>query len=149
MLQFILPIAAAGLSAIGQISAGKAAKKAAAKKAAALEEGSRQRLRETGIEVSTGLQEDDRTMGTAAVRAAAGGGGGLRGSALDVLTDLETQSMAKARNTVYRGWTEARNMILDAQTARQEGKDAYKSSLISAGGSLLGGFAKAYAAGGS
>lgn len=146
MLQFLIPIAAAGLGALGKLSAGSADKKAAYARAARLEQGSRQRLQETGLEASIAAEDADRMMGTAAVRAAAGGGGGLRGSALDVLADLERQSLSRTRNTIYRGTAEARNMILDAEASRTEGKAAKRSSLISAAGTLLGGFGQAYAA---
>jgi hypothetical protein len=146
MLQFLIPIAAAGLGALGKISAGKAEKKAAYARAQRLEEGSRQRLQETGLQASIDSEEADRLMGTAAVHAAAGGGGGLRGSALDVLGDLERQSLARTRNTIYRGTSEARAMIQDAAASRTEGKSALRSSLISAAGTLLGGFGQAYAA---
>lgn len=141
-------VGAAGLSAIGKLFGGSKASKAAKDRALALEEGARQRLRESGMEASLGLEDDDRLEGTAAVRAAAGGGGGLRGSAMDVLADLERQSLFKAKSTIYRGLSEARNMITEAKAERKDGKNAKISSYFSAGGSLLSGFASAAARGG-
>lgn len=140
--------ASAGLSAIGKLLGGASAKSAAKRRAQALELGAQMDLNEAGIAAQLGLEEDERVSASLAVNAAAGGGGGLGGSALRVLNDLGRQSLMKARNTTYQGATAAWARRNDANVARAEGRNAMTQGVLGAGGSLIGGFAKLYAAGG-
>lgn len=140
----LLPIAAAGLSAVGSLFGGASARAAAKARAKALEAAARQAKLEGGVAASQGLQEDERTIAAASTRAAAGGAG-LRGSAADVIDDLSRQSMYRARSTLYRATSEARNRLYEAQVARREGQDAFIQGIIGAGASMLGGFGQASA----
>lgn len=140
-------IASAGISAVGKILGGIGAKKSAQARAKALEMNAGMDLAESGVAAQLGLQQDERVAAQLATQAAAGGGGGLGGSALNVLNDLGRQSLMKARNTTYQGQTAAWSRRNDAQVARADGSNALTGSLIGAAGSLVGGFAKAYAAG--
>lgn len=137
-----LGIAAVGLGAAGQLFEGLTADAAAKARAKHLQMAAQQALDEAGSAVSQGLQEDDRTQGRAAV-AAASGDGPASGSAMAVLGDLQQQSLMKAKSTIYRGQTEARSDLYDAQVAKTEGQDALVGSAISAGSSLLGQFGQA------
>ncbi|PZQ57977.1 MAG: hypothetical protein DI570_18925 [Phenylobacterium zucineum] len=139
--------AQAGLSAIGKLLGGGAKRKAAKARAAALEQGAQMDLAEAGLAAQMGLEEDERVAASLAVNAASGSGGGLGGSALRVLDDLGRQSRQKARNTVYRGQTSAWARRNDAAVSRAEASNAMGQSILSAGGSLLGGFARTYGKG--
>ncbi|ODT88106.1 hypothetical protein [Phenylobacterium sp. SCN 70-31] len=142
-----LAVASAGLSALGKILGGVGAKKAGKARAQALEYSAGLDLQEAGLAAQLGLEEDERVAANLAVNAAAGGGGGLRGSALAVLDDLGRQSLMKARNTSYAGMTAAWARRNDASAARAQGSNALTEGIVGAGGSLLGGFARAYAGG--
>ncbi|WP_397402720.1 hypothetical protein [Phenylobacterium sp.] len=137
-------IASAGLSAVGKILGGIGSKSAAKARAGALETNAGMDLAESGLAAQMGLEQDERVAASLATQAAAGGGGGLRGSALRVLNDLGRQSLQKARNTVYGGQTAAWSRRNDAQVARTEGRNALTGAVIGAGASLIGGAAKAY-----
>jgi hypothetical protein len=63
---------------------------------------SRQSKLETGVAVNADLEESARAIGRAATLAAASGGG-LTGSALNVIDDLSRQAMARARAAVFQG----------------------------------------------
>lgn len=137
----------AGLAAIGKILGGVGAKTAANQRAANLRAGAQMDLDEAGVAAQLGLEADERQAGALATEAAAGGGGGLRGSALAVLGDLGRQSLQKARNTVYGGETSAWSRRNDAVVAKAEGANALTTGIIGAGSSLLAGAATAYAVG--
>lgn len=143
----VAAVASAGISAIGKLLSGGQKKAAAKARARTLEQGAQMDLQEAGIAAQMGLEEDERVAASLAVNAAAGSGGGLRGSALRVLDDLGRQSLMKARNTVYQGQTQAWARRNDAQVSRFEAKYAMVNAGLGAAGSLIGGAAQAYSAG--
>lgn len=142
-----LVIAAAGLGALGKIMGGLSARAAARARAKALEQQARQSLMEGGVEAMMGLEADERVIANATVNAAAGGGG-LQGSASRVLDDLQRQSVFRARSTIYRAEGEARRARYEGKVAKVEGDNALAGSIVSAGSSLLGAFAKSSLGGG-
>ncbi|WP_303829393.1 virion core protein, T7 gp14 family [Asticcacaulis taihuensis] len=84
-------------------------------------------------------------MGDAARQEASGfvsaaSGGGVTGSAFDVLNDFAGTALYNARSIVYQGQTKARNALQESYNAKAEGQNALISSVFSAGSSLLGGF---------
>lgn len=144
----VLPllIAAAGMAAAGKLMQGIGANAAAKSRAKALEVNAQMDLDEAGVAASLGLEEDARAQGRLAVLAGSGSGGGAQGSALNVLDDLQRQSLFKTRSTAYRGQTSAWSRRNDATIARREGKAALISSVFSAGSTVLGAFAQNYEA---
>ena len=142
-------VGAAGLAAVGKILGGISAKNAAKRRAQQLETSAQMSLAESGVAAQLGLEEDERVAGALATQAASGGGGGLRGSALNVLNDLGRQSLQKARNTVYQGQTQAWSARNDAAVAKVNGRNALTEGVLGAGSTLLSAAAKAYAGGGT
>lgn len=140
-----VPIAAAAISSIGKILGGISAKKAAKRRAAQLRQGAQMDLDESGVEAQLALEEDERVGASLAVNAAAGSGGGLRGSALDVLNDLGRQSLGRARAITYRGQTEAWARRNEAREVKKAGSQALTSSIFSAASSFLSSTYSAYA----
>lgn len=135
-------IAAAALGAVGSIVGGIGQNNAAKARARALEMQAQQARNEAGVAAQMGLMDDDRLAGHAATLQAANGGG-FSGSAMDVLNDLRQQSIFKAKTTVYRGESQARNDLYEAKVSRQSGTNALISSGVNAASSLLGSFAQA------
>jgi len=137
-----LAIASAGLGALGKVLGGVGANTAAKSKAKALEASAAMARDEAGVNAQLALSEAERALGRAATVGAASGGG-LTGSALNVLDDLSMQGVFNARRAVYEGETEARNRLMEAAVTRQQGKVQLVSGLIGGASSLLGGFASA------
>lgn len=135
-------IAAAGLSAVGSLFEGITANSAAKARARQLEMQAQQARQEGGVAAQMGIADDQRMQAHAATLAAANGGG-FEGSAMNVLNDLQQQSLFKAKSTVYRAQSQANNADYEASVARQEGKNALISGAIKAGSSLLSGFGQA------
>lgn len=129
---------ATGLAAAGKIVGGFAARKAAKARAKALTNAARNARQEAGVSASIALEESDRVGARAATLAAASGGGGLQGSALDVIDDLARQGMYRARQTVRDGLSQSVALLNDATTAKRQGSLDLFSSFIDAGSTVLG-----------
>lgn len=129
---------AAGLSAVGSIMGGFAKRKQQRARAKALEGAARNARQEAGISASLALEESDRVGARAATLAAASGGGGLQGSALDVIDDLARQGMYRARQVVRDGLSQSTALLNDATTARRQGSLDLFGSFVEAGSTVLG-----------
>jgi hypothetical protein len=129
-----MAIAALGkiLGGFGAFGAGKAQNKL-------MQMGARQASQEAAVQANIALDEGERVSAQAATLAA--GGGGITGSALDVLNDLGRQSAFNARSALYAGETEAKSRLYQGQVAAHDGKMALITSVIEAGSSFLGGTA--------
>jgi hypothetical protein len=132
-----LTVASAGLKIFGSIFGGSSAKKAANARAKLLEDAAAQDLNESGVNAQIAVEEGDRLQARAATLAAASGGG-TAGGVLDVLQDLQRQSLFEAKAAIYSGMTASRAKHLQANAERKAGKDAFVSSLVNAGSTLLG-----------
>ncbi|MFN3353884.1 MAG: hypothetical protein ACK4Z5_09780 [Brevundimonas sp.] len=128
----------AGLSAVGSIFSGIGKRNAARARARMLANAARNARQEAGIRASIMLEESDRVGARAATLAAASGGGGLEGSALDVLADLSRQGVYRARQTVRDGLSESTALLTEATSAMGQGSVELFSSLIDAGSTVLG-----------
>jgi hypothetical protein len=133
-----MSLLAAGVSAVGSIMSGFGKRNAAKARARALTNAARNTRREAGIKASMALEESDRVGARAATLAAASGGGGLQGSALDVIADLSRQGVYRARQTVRDGLAESVALLNDATTAKRQGDLDLTSSFIEATSTVLG-----------
>lgn len=129
---------AAGVSSIGKLFGGIGASRAAKARARMLTAQARNVRQEAGIKASMALEDSDRTGARAATLAAASGGG-LQGSALDVIDDLARQGVYRARQTVRDGLAESAGLLNDATTAKRQGSLELFSSMIDATSTFLGG----------
>jgi hypothetical protein len=134
----MLPMLAAGVSAVGSIMGGIGRRNQNRAKAKALTNAARNARQEAGIKASLALEDSDRVGARAATLAAASGGGGLQGSALDVIADLSRQGIYRARQTVRDGLSESVALLNDATTAKRQGDLDLTSSLIDASSTVLG-----------
>lgn len=116
-----LPLLAAGISAVGSIIGGVGRRNQARARAAALKDQARNARQEAAVNAQLRLEESDRVGARAATLAAASGGGGLQGSALDVLADLSRQGMYRARQTVRDGVAQGIALMNDAETMKRQG----------------------------
>lgn len=130
---------AAGVSSIGKLMGGIGASRAAKAKARALANAARNARQEAGIKASLALEQSDRVGARAATMAAASGGGGLQGSASDVIGDLSRQGVYGARQIVRDGLSESTALLNDATTAKRQGSLELFSSVIDATSTFLGG----------
>lgn len=129
---------AAGVSAVGSLFGGNGKRNANRAKARALQAAARNVRREAGVTASLQLEESDRVGARAATQAAANGGG-LQGSAMDVIDDLARQGVYRARQTVRDGVSQSVQLLNDATTAKRQGDLELFSSAIDAGSTFLGG----------
>lgn len=130
---------AAGVSAVGKLFSGFGQRNAQRAKAKALGYAAQNARREAGVKASLALEDSDRTGARAATLAAASGGGGLQGSAADVIGDLAQQGVFNARQIVRTGVSESIALMQDARTAKAQGDMEMFSSVIDAGSTFLGG----------
>lgn len=131
-------MAAAGLSAVGSLFSGIGRFQAGRSRAKALRLAAKNARREAGVRASIALEDSDRIGARAATLAAASGGGGIEGSALAVIDDLARQGMYRARQTVRDGLAESLALRQEATTARAQADLDLFSSVIDAGGTVLG-----------
>lgn len=99
----------------------------------------RQANQEGAIRANVALTEADQVGGEAAIRAAQNGGG-LSGSAVDVLADIERRGAFNARSAIWAGATEAENALYEGKVARREGALKLIGATLDAGTSLASGF---------
>ncbi|WP_312598238.1 hypothetical protein [Brevundimonas sp.] len=130
---------AAGVSSVGKLFGGFGAKRAGQARARMLTNQARNVRQEAGIKASLALEDSDRTGARAATLAAASGGGGLQGSALDVIGDLARQGVYRARQVVRDGLAESAGLLNDATTTKRQGSLDLFSSMIDATSTFLGG----------
>lgn len=131
-------VLAAGVSAVGSFMGGLAKRGASRARARAMQAAARNARREAGVTASLQLEESDRVGARAATQAAMNGGG-LQGSALDVIDDLARQGMYRARQTVRDGVSQSVQLMNDAQTAKRQGDLELFSSMVEASSTFLGG----------
>ncbi len=134
-----MSLLATGVSAVGSVLGGIGKRNAARAKARNLALAARNARQEAGVKASLGLEDSERTGARAATLAAASGGGGLQGSALDVIEDLARQGMYRARQTVRDGLSESVALMNDATTAKRQGDLDLFSSVVEASSTFLGG----------
>ena len=132
---------AGGLGAVGGLLKGIGDSIAAGRKATALDRAALQSSEEAGVNAQTALQQGDATAATAAVRAAANGGG-LTGSSLGVIQNLSSQAMFNARAQIYRGNVERQNDLYEAATERAQGWSSLVGDTLSGATSRLGSMAQ-------
>ena len=142
-----LMIAGAAVQAIGAIQQGNAAKAAADYNASMLE-------RNAEIERSQANQREEakrrEARGLLGKQAAAfaQSGGGLDGSAADVMKQSATYAELDALTLRYEGDMRARGFENEARMERFAGKQARKAGYFKAAGSILSGAGAYYGAGG-
>lgn len=145
------------LSAAGQVQQGYAAEAAAKAQAQALE------YQKSQMEVNAGQEramaqrraiEESRQKRLAQsalqARSAAGGGGTLDGSVVEIFGDLEEEGQYNANVALYEGEERARDLEsgatlkqYEADQERRAGKYARQSSFLQAGATLLSGASSA------
>jgi hypothetical protein len=133
-----LIIAAAATKAVGAIQQGNAAKAAGDYNAAMLEQGATAERQQTSAREDAKRREARMVMG--AQRAAfAQSGGGLGGSAADVMQQSSINAELDALTLRYEGDLRARGMQAEATSERFAGKQAQRQGYFAAAGSILGG----------
>ena len=93
-----------------------------------------------GINSSIQLQQGNAVAAEAATRAAANGGG-LVGSSMGIITNLATQAMYNARQTIYRGAVTNQQALYEAKVARANAILGLVGGGIKAATSMVGGWA--------
>lgn len=91
---------------------------------------------EAQVRSNIALEEGDRVAASAAVQAAASGGG-TDGSALHVLGDLGRQAMFNARSAQYEGAAEASADLARGREAKAAGRRALIGSVVGAADTFL------------
>jgi len=135
-------IAAAGLSAIGQIQAGAAQSRAAKYNSALDEQNAAVSRSQAAADADIQKRESYRRMG--AIRAAYGAAGiTTEGSPLDVLTNSAEMAELDRQNIIYKGEVRATGYENDAALERARGKAAMTAGYFGAASSLLKGGAGA------
>lgn len=129
---------AAGMSAVGSLLGGFGRYRAGKARAKALFYQARNARREAGVNASIQLEESDRIGARAATLAAASGGGGLQGSALEVIDDLARQGMFRARQTVRDGVARSYALMDESTAARRQAELDMTSAVFEAGATVLG-----------
>lgn len=129
---------AATIAAVGKLFKGVTSFLGGNAEARQLKMAADQHRAEAGVRSNIELEQGARVAATAATRAAASGGG-VTGSAVDVLADLGRQTMFNARSAIYRGRTQANADLYNADVAKKQGTIDLISSVFDAGSSFLGG----------
>jgi len=93
--------------------------------------------RDAGIEVQLNLEDSGRDLAVAQTIAAKGGGG-IEGSALNVMRDLSRQGIYEVQRIAVEGDNASRAAMADAKQAKRQGDFALAGSLIKAGAQLAG-----------
>lgn len=137
----MLPVIAAGLSAMGSLLGGTSAFSGGRARNRAMKAAARQTRQEAAVDAAIINDGVERAAGAAAV-AGASAGGGWQGSAVDVLTDLEQRGRFNVRSAIWSGNSRAAAQEHEGAMAEHDGKMALITSVIEAGSSLAGGFAR-------
>jgi hypothetical protein len=95
-----------------------------------------QARQESSVRANISLADAERAAARAATMAA--GGGGVTGSAIDVLDDLGRQAMFNARSAIYAGESEAQQRLYEGRVAKAEGVKTLITSGVRATSSFLG-----------
>lgn len=136
----LLLVSASAIAATGAISQGQAEDDAAKFNAALLEQNSTAELQQTGQREEAQRRQARQVLG--AQRAAlAESGGGMGGSAADVMQQSSANAELDALMMRYEGDLRARGMRTEAVMERYAGKQAKIASYYKAGGSVLSGAA--------
>lgn len=131
-------IAATAVKAIGAIQQGSAAKAAGDYNASMLEQSAAVERQQTAAREDAKRRETRMVLGSQ--RAAfAQSGGGLGGSAADVMQQSAINAELDALTLRYEGDLRARGMQADATSERFAGKQAQRQGYFSAAGSILSG----------
>ena len=131
-------IAATATKAIGSIQQGNAAKKSADFNATMLEQGAAVERQQTAAREDAKRREARMVLGSQ--RAAfAQSGGGLEGSAADVMQQSAINAELDALTLRYEGDLRARGMQAESTSERFAGKQAQRQGYFAAAGSILGG----------
>lgn len=136
-----ITIASTAFASIGKIFGGVMDWFGGQSKKQAEEYAAQQALQEAGVAGDIELQKGNAAEASAAVAAAASGGG-VTGSALDVINSLGAQSMFNARSQAYKGEAEAQAHIYQGKVDQAQGAAGLITGVLSAGGTALSSFAK-------
>lgn len=134
----------AGIAGLGSLLSGVSGFVNATAQQKALDNAGRQALAEAGVEAQQRLQEGDAVAASAAVQAAANGGGFV-GSTLGVLQGLSQKAMFNARAAAYAGITRNQDLRYEGELARAQGSQGLLKGVVGAGAAAFGGFAGAAA----
>lgn len=134
----MIPMLAAGLSAVGSIFGGIGRYQQGRAKAKMLKFAAQNARREAGVMASIQMEESDRVGARAATLAASSGGGGVEGSALAVIDDLARQGLYRARHTVRDGLAQSQAMLTEATVAKRQASLDLTSSFLNASSTVLG-----------
>lgn len=135
-------VASTAMQAVGSIQQGRAADKAARYNAKILEQNA-------ATELSQASEREDAVRRQAAMvlgkqsAAFAQSGGGMGGSAADVMQQSSTMAELDALTTRYEGALRAQGLRAEAATERYAGKQAKQAGYFNAANSILSG-ASAY-----
>jgi hypothetical protein len=129
---------AAGISSVGSLFKGVTSFLSGNAQASAERAAAKQSRAEAGVKSSQALAQGDAVAATAATQAAANGGG-LDGSAMNIISSLGQQSMFNARSAIYRGETEARSDLYNANVDKAQGLQGLIGGTIGAAGSMFQG----------
>ena len=131
-------IAATAVKALGAIQQGNAAKGAANYNAGILEQNAANERQQAGAREDAQRRRAAMVLGTQ--RAAfAQSGGGMGGSAADVMEQSAINAELDALTLRYEGDLRARGMQAEATSERFAGKQAQRAGYFQAAGSILGG----------
>lgn len=134
-------IAATAVQAVGAIQQGNAAKGAADYNASVLEQNAAIERQQAGAREEAKRREARQVLG--AQRAAfAQSGGGMGGSAADVMRQSGMNAELDALTLRYEGDLRARGLQAEAASERFAGKQAQTQGYFQAAGSILGGAGK-------
>lgn len=135
--------ASAVMSAVGSIRQGQAAQASAQFNATVATQNADIARQEAAAQAQQQDRETYLRLGT--IKANAGkNGGGMAGSALDVLADTAYQSKWETQQTLYQGELKARGYTNTANLDITEGENAKQASYMKAGSDLLGGAGNSY-----
>jgi len=133
----------AAISAYGQIQQGRAARAAAEYQSKVAQNNAIAAQRKAAEDERRFRVQTSRQLGT--MRAAYGASGvTLEGSPLDVIDDSTFTAELDALTIRGGGLQESNAFLAESRLSRFQGRAAERGSRLSAAGTLLGGFAKAY-----
>lgn len=136
-----LLIASTAVQAIGAVSKGNAAKAAAGYNAALMDQEAAAERQQASAREEQGRRQAAQVLG--AQRAAfAQSGGGMGGSAADVMRQSSINAELDALTMRYEGELRARGLESQAAAERFAGKQAQRAGYFEAAGTILGGAAK-------
>jgi hypothetical protein len=133
-----LSLAATGVSVLGSLFGGIFGNNADQQQAQEYRARATQEGEEGGVNADIAFRQGQATAASAAVQAAANGGG-LGGSSMGVIQQASNMAYFNARDQAYRGATAAENDRYNAEVASANGTNALIGGVVGAVGGAVGG----------